>query len=266
VDLLRLGATMRAVRRRVGWRQRDVAHRAGVSAATISRMERGHAGSFAVDTLTRVAGVLEIQLDIIPRWRGGELDRMMGARHGRLHAQVARYLAQRGWEFVSEATFAVYGERGSIDALAMHRSSGSVLVVELKTQLVDVQGLLTAVDRYRRLAPRLATERGWDARTVSVWVAMHDTRTNRRRVALHRAVLRAAFPHDGRRVGSWLRSPVGTISALSFLPDVHPGTLNASAGGAQRVRPRLASVARRRVPASGSADATLAGPAASDRA
>jgi transcriptional regulator with XRE-family HTH domain len=233
MDLVRIGAAFRAVRHRLGWRQRDVAVRAGVSTATVSRIERGLAGSFALATIERIAAVLEIRLDVITRWRGGELDRMLAAGHAGMHDAVARLLTESGWTFASECTFSVFGERGSIDILAFHPPSGSLLVIELKTQLVDVSELLAAVDRYRRLAPALGRERGWEVRAVSVWVVMLESRTNRRRVAAHASVLRQAYPADGRQVGAWLRAPVGTLSALSFLPALHPQTRRP---GARRVR------------------------------
>jgi hypothetical protein len=127
---------------------------------------------------------------------------------------------------VPEVSFAVYGERGVIDILAFHAAHRKLLVIELKTQLVDVQELLSAVDRYRRLAPRVAAERGWAAREAAIWVVLRDTTTNRRRVAAHVTVLRSALPHDGRTVRGWLRAPHGRLAALSFLSDLHPGPLD----------------------------------------
>jgi hypothetical protein len=53
------------------------------------------------------------------------------------------------------------GERGIIDVLAWHAGRRCLLVIELKTELVDPAALLAQVDRYRRLALALARERGW---------------------------------------------------------------------------------------------------------
>jgi transcriptional regulator with XRE-family HTH domain len=44
MDDIRVGAAFRAVRIRRGWRQQDVADRAGVSRALISLIERGKSG------------------------------------------------------------------------------------------------------------------------------------------------------------------------------------------------------------------------------
>jgi hypothetical protein len=65
---------------------------------------------------------------------------------------------------VPEVSFSIFGERGVIDVLAWHAATRTILVIELKTVIADVNELIGNVDRKRRLAPRVAAERGWDAR------------------------------------------------------------------------------------------------------
>jgi transcriptional regulator with XRE-family HTH domain len=243
MDALRLGAVFRAVRVRKGWRQIEVARRAGVSRATVSRAERGRTDELMANTLFRIALALDVRLDWVARWRGGELDRMLNAGHAAMHEGVARTLRGQDWVVAPETTFAIYGERGAIDVLAFHPPSGALLVVELKTDIVDVNGLIGAVDRYRRLAPGIARNRGWHPTSVSCWVAVRDTPTNRRRVRAHASVLRAAFPDDGRRMRAWLRRPAGAVSALAFLSDAPNRSISAASSGVQRVRRRGPSVA-----------------------
>lgn len=226
-----------------GARATSRAH-AGVSDVTVSRLERGGAGAMALDTLTRIGAALEIRLDVIGRWRGGELDRLIGSGHSALHETVARALADTGWLFAPETSFAIYGERGVIDILAYHDRTRTLLVIDLKTELVDVQALLGTVDRYRRLAPQIARSRGWEATTVGAWVILRDTPTNRRRLAAHVTVLRHAFPDDGRTMRRWLRQPDGPVSALSFLSDRRVRTLSVRSAGVRRVRAPGSSVGR----------------------
>jgi transcriptional regulator with XRE-family HTH domain len=159
MDAIRLGAAIRAVRIRKRWRQADLAAAAGVSQPTVSRVERGHFRLLTVDAVLRVAEALDIRIDWTPRWRGGDLDRMLNAGHAALHNAVARMLRGGAWILAPEVTFSIYGERGTIDVLAFHPQTQALLVIELKTQLVDVHGLLASVDRYRRLAPKIARER-----------------------------------------------------------------------------------------------------------
>jgi transcriptional regulator with XRE-family HTH domain len=167
VDDQRVGATIRAVRIRRGWRQTDLAHKAGVSASLVSRLERGRLGNVPLDTIQRVLAAIDVRLDLLPRWRGGELDRLLNARHSALHEDVARWLAKRygEWVVAAEVSFSISGERGIVDMLAWHPARRAVLVIELKTDVVDVNGLLGTHDRKRRLARRIGAERGWRAET-----------------------------------------------------------------------------------------------------
>lgn len=184
-----------------------------------------------------VAEALDIRLDIVPRWRGGELDRLLNSRHSALHESVARYFADlAGWVALPEVSFSIYGERGVIDVLAWHAAIRTLLVVELKTDVVDIQDLIGSVDRKRRLAAIVGRERGWAAVQVAAWVVVADTASNHRRVEAHRTVLRAAFPDDGRRVRGWLREPSGALAALSFWVDSHGVIASGRMPTQQRVR------------------------------
>jgi transcriptional regulator with XRE-family HTH domain len=248
VDALQLGSALRTVRLRLGLRQADVAQRAGVSQVVVSRIERGRAASMRLRTLLSVAEAIEASVNLGLRWRGGELPRILNAGHAAMHEAAARLFGRHpAWLIAPEATFAIYGERGAIDVLAFHPGARLLLVVELKTQIVDVQDLISSVDRYRRLAPRIAADREWRASAVSTLVLLRDTTTNRRAVAAHAAVLRAAFPLGSREMGRWLRDPSGPVNGLAFLPDSRLRAVSARQAGVRRVRQRGASVQPRRV-------------------
>jgi len=138
-----------------------------------------------------------------------------------MHEIVARlFQALPAWVVEPEVSFSIYGERGVIDILAWHPTTRILLVIELKTEIVDLNEMLGTLDRKRRLAWRIAADRSWDPVDVAMWVIVADSRTNRRVVAEHAAVLRSKLPSDGRRVRRWLRNPIGRIDALSFLPYV----------------------------------------------
>jgi transcriptional regulator with XRE-family HTH domain len=237
VDLVRLGTVIRAVRLRRGLRQADVAARARLSPASVGRAERGHGDRLSVGSLLAIAAALDIKLEFEPRWRGGELHRLLNAGHSAMHEEMAhRFALLPDWLARPEVSFAVYGERGVIDILAFHPGRNALLVIELKTELVEVQALIGTVDRYLRLARKIAGERGWAARSISGWVVLRDTMTNRRRVAAHAGALRLAFPHDGVMMRRWLREPVGSLRALSFLSDRHQRNASGPQPGRRRVR------------------------------
>lgn len=205
--------------------------------STIGRIESGQLGGVSVDRLRRVFEALGARVDLVARWNEGDLDRLLRSRHSGMHERVAAELSTReGWEIAPEVSFSIWGERGVIDILAWHAATRTLLVIELKTEIVDVNELMGKADQRRRLAPEIAAERGWNPVTVGVWVLVADSRTNRRRLAAHRTVLRAAFPTDGRAVGAWLRNPKGTIAALSFLPDPQQRRLGTGAAAVRRVR------------------------------
>jgi HTH-type transcriptional regulator / antitoxin HipB len=225
VDDQRVGSTIRAVRIRRGWRQIDVARAAGVSASLVSRLERGRLGNVPLDTIRRVMAAIDVRLDLLPRWRGGELDRLLNAKHSALHEDVARWLARRypEWVVAAEVSFSIDGDRGIVDILAWHSARRALLVIELKTDIVDVNELLGTHDRKRRLARRIARERGWPAEIVASALIVLDGRTNRRRIEAHESMIRNNLPDDGRRLRAWLDNPSGGCDARVYWPSHGPG-------------------------------------------
>jgi hypothetical protein len=171
-----------------------------------------------LDDIRRVAAALDIRIDIYGRWRAGDLDRLLNAKHSELHELVARWFADElpDWVLVPEVSFSIYGERGVIDILAWHEPTRSLLVIELKTAIADVNELLGTFDRKKRLAARVARERGWDPADVSAWLIVSDTRTNRRRLDAHMAVIRNAFPAGTWAIRRWLRRPGDAIAAATI--------------------------------------------------
>ena len=221
----RFGSLIRAVRIRQRLRQSDLATRAGVSQKSVSRIERAHLGTLSLDTLRKVAATLDIRVDVQARWRGGDLDRLMNARHSALSESVVRALRRPGWIVAPEVSFSIYGERGIIDLLAWNQAKRALLVIELKTEIVDLNELVGTLDRKVRLAARIAREHGWAIEpetTISAWVIVTDSRTNRRRLQAHSAMLRAAYPIDGRAIRPWLGRPSAPVRCLSFWSSTRP--------------------------------------------
>jgi transcriptional regulator with XRE-family HTH domain len=243
VDDLRLGIAFRAARIRRGLRQADLALASGVSDSTISRLEQGELAGLSVASVRTIAAKLSIRLDLVPRWRGGDLDRLVSARHASLGESVAAWIAlQTGWSVVAEVSFAIYGERGIIDLLAWHRLAGLLVVIELKTAILDVDELLGTLDRKRRLASRIAADRGWRANSTRAWLLVADSRTNRRRIGAHGILFRSALPGDGRMLTRLFRHPeAGPVSGIGFWPDSPGAGIGRSFSARQRVCRRRAT-------------------------
>ncbi len=237
MDDQRLGTVIRLVRQRRHWRQADLAARANVSGPFVSRLERGHVGPQTLDRIRAVAAALEIRIDLMPRWRAGDLDRLLSARHSALHESVARRIRATypAWVLAPEVTFAVYAERGVVDILAWHPGRRAVLVIELKTEIVDVNELLATLDKKRRLAKQVAKARGWDALTASAWLIVADSSTSRRRVETHSAMLKGALPEGGARLREWLRDPTVPVAGMSFWSERGESRRQS---GIRRVRPK----------------------------
>jgi transcriptional regulator with XRE-family HTH domain len=222
VDDQRAGSALRAIRLRKRWRQKDLAAKAKVSPTMIVRIEHGRLEAVPLGTIRRVAHALDARVDTIVRWQGGDLGRLINARHSAMHEAMARMFATlEGWQAEPEVSFSIYGERGVIDILAWHPASRALLVIELKTELVDINDLMGSLDRKRRLAAEISDKRGWHASSISTWVVLANGRTNRRELSRHENVLRTKFPDDGRTVRGWLRRPSSVMNALGFLPSIH---------------------------------------------
>lgn len=237
MDDQRVGIAVRATRVKQRKRQVDVAKAAGLSRATIGRIETGHLDTVTLRSLRRVCATLELRIELLVRSRGGDLDRMLAARHAKLAESVIRRLRADSpdWQLVPEVSFSFWGERGVVDILAWHPGRRALLIIEIKTEMVDVGETLGTLDKKRRLGGDIAAARGLDPETVSVWLVIASGRTNERRIADHRETLRAALPDDGRRVRGWLTDPVEVVAAMSFWRA--ESTAPSNLAQTQRVRP-----------------------------
>lgn len=218
MDPVKLGLAVRALRRRKGLTQLALAAKAGVSQSAVSRAERGEVGALTLGAFERIAHAMDATASVRLYWHGEDLDRLLDAAHAGLVDQVVALLRSRGWEVVPEATFSIYGERGSIDVLAFHPGHGSLLVIEVKSVVPDMQSMLSGIDRKVRLAPGIARERGWRVRTVSRLLVLPDDRTARRRVEQFASTIDQVLPLRTRAVRRWIAAPRAATGGVLFLP------------------------------------------------
>jgi len=243
VDDAKVGRALRQLRRRRGLRQVDVAALARLAQQTISLIECGHAAAFTIDTVRRAFGALGASYEGLVIWRGGALDRLLDERHAALVGMTAARLPPPGWEVVIEASYSIYGERGSIDILAGHATSRSVLLVEVKSELMSIEELGGKLDEKARLARRqLCRERfGWPPTGAGRLLVLPDLDSARRAVARNAALLDGMFPARGPEVRQWLRRPGGDLNGILFVADTNPVGPGAGRRGGQRIRrPRSA--------------------------
>lgn len=245
---LHVGRIARVLRQRLGLRQVDVSERAGLGHDLVSRVERGRLDGLTIRSLRRVFEVFDAEVVVVVRWRGGELDRLVDRRHAVLAGRLAARLAGLGWEVVPEVSYSEFGERGSIDLLARHAETATLLVIEIKSELTSIEETVRRHDAKSRLGAKVARDRfGWVASSVARLLVLPDERTPRRHVARFADVLGRAYSSRGRAVSAWLAAPDGAISGLLFLSHADGARLRQRSGPVRRVsRPRTGPPAPKR--------------------
>jgi len=220
MDGVRLGLSIRALRRHRGWTQKQLGERVQMSASEMSRIERCAAYRVPIRTLERILEAVGARLYVRVLWRGEELDRLLDHDHAQIVERMIALLALDGWTTIPEATFQVRGERGSIDILAWHEATGMLLVIEVKSVVPDVQATVGGLDRKTRIAPALAREWGWAVVNIGRLLVLPDDRTARRRIETFGATFDRALPARTAEIKRWLARPSGPLAGVLFLSDV----------------------------------------------
>ena len=194
---------------------------AGVSRSQVVRIEAGESAAIPVGVMERVAVSAGGSLDLLLRFHGEGLDRLLDEAHAGLVDTLVSLLRGLGWDVAVEVSFSRFGERGSIDVLAWHPLRRALAVFEVKSVTPDMQAMLAGLDRKARLGPSIAAERGWEPAAVARILVLGDTSTNRDRLARHAAMIGTSLPEGTRGVRRWLASPgVPGVAGVLFLRDV----------------------------------------------
>jgi transcriptional regulator with XRE-family HTH domain len=227
MDGRRVGRVLRAVRLHKRLRQRDVAQAAGVSQSVVSRAERGLLTRVSLAQLDEIARILDITLSIDARWNRGIADRLVDAGHAAIVEAVVRELQRLGWTVTVEYGFNHYGDRGSVDVLAWHAATKTLLIVEVKTVLTDLQATFSSLARKVRIVPMLVRrELGWDAQVVGRLLVLPASHGNRTAVSHHAATFDSLLPARMPGIRSWLRQPAGPLAGVWFLTTSPAATRN----------------------------------------
>ena len=217
----RLGLLLRAIRRRTGQRQADIAEVAKVPRRDVVLIEAGHAGSVPLDRVRRVFAATDGRARVTAWWNGAAADRLLDERHAALVERALAVMKQRGWQTAVEVTFSEFGERGSIDILGGHPSSRVVAVCEAKSVVGSIEETNRMLDTKVRLAPRLAAARfGWTPSSIARLLILAADSTTRRTVEQHALTMASVYPARSREVRAWLRRPQGSLSGIWFLSEV----------------------------------------------
>lgn len=201
------------------WRQTDVAAKARISPAAIGRHENGIIGS--PEALERHAGVFGLRVEIRLMGRSGQLVKLADEEHAAIVEYLAGWFRDAGFLVELEASFSEWGERGRIDLLAYDPATRTLVIVEVKTQVIDLQDTFGALNVKERLASAVAERRGWQTDRCVAALVLADTYQNRKVVRDHpslftdwpaRRLARAALG-VGERMLVWIPASVTSRNA-----------------------------------------------------
>ncbi|HYO42642.1 MAG TPA: helix-turn-helix domain-containing protein [Candidatus Limnocylindrales bacterium] len=241
-----IGEVVREARLLVGWSQRELAVRAAVSQATVSRIERGACQAIDVLRIERVLTALGIRASLQLDARHLEdRRRQLDGLHAVVNGFVARRLGRQMFLTATEVGLGSTEPRGWIDLLAFRPVDRALVVEESKTDIRDLGGLQRSLAFYERESLAAARRLGWDPVRVVVLVAALDTEVVHRRLADARDLVRRAFPAPVEATAAWLGDPAQPPPRGWTLATVDPASrsgpwLRPTLLGSRRSRPAYA--------------------------
>lgn len=202
-DRFQIGAAVKSLRTAIGWSQQTLATRAGVSQSLVSLVERGRIADLTFGTasalLEAMGGRLIVRVDA-PYL--GDRVRQRDPAHARMSAHVVRRMRAAGWVVATEVEVGGDRSRGWIDALAFHPESGTLLIIELKTEIHDLGQIERNLGWYEREAFAAARRLGWRPRRAIGCLLLLASRANDDRAASNRASIDDGFRIRARELGA----------------------------------------------------------------
>jgi len=181
----------------------------------VQRADAGDVGAMTLRALDGMTEALGAVLVTEVRWHGADLDHLIDRDHAALEAAVVPRLERDGWEVRVEVSFNHFGDRGRCDLVAWHAPARTLLIVEVKTRIGDLQDALGRLDVKVRLGSVIAEQLGWGRPAgVAGALVLAEGGTNRRLVRVHEPLFRR-FALRGRAAQSWVRLPTSGTSQRS---------------------------------------------------
>ena len=231
------GQTLRDERLRRDWSLRELARRAGISAAQIQDVEAGNPAS--LETYARVATALDLRPDLTaidPRKRSGRVARAEDPVHAAMGEVDARRLRGHLFAVSLDEPYQHFQFAGRADLLSWDLERRALLHVENRTRFPNIQEALGSFNAKRAympavLAQRLGIERaGWAS--VSHVLAVLWSAEALHSVRLHLETFRSVCPDPATDFEGWWRgeppSP-GRVSSALVLFDPNAGRRRAFA-------------------------------------
>ena len=221
-QLARVGAEVRAARRRRSLTQAALGERGGLGRMAISRAERGLGGGLTLDAWQRIATALAIPLGITPQ--RDALAEPSDAGHLALQELVLRVGRAAGHRGLVELATKPAEPWRSIDVALVDDALRRLAVVECWNTIGDVGAAARSSARKVAEAEAMAAARWGEAsyRVGSVWV-VRATARNRALVARYPELFAARFPGSSR---AWVAA-----LATAAPPPAEPGLVWAGLDG-----------------------------------
>jgi len=227
----------------LGWSKAELARRAGVSAAAITRIEAGsaeHVGLRAICAILEAVGVdarlfLEGPLVLTDR---SQRDRV----HARLCGHLAGRLAALGWETAIEVEVSEGRMHGFVDVMAFRPADRALICDETKSEIHDAGAIIRTLRWYANHAWSAARALGWRPARVVPILTLLDSDDVATRLRENRALVEAAFPVRARQLRAWTEDHRAPLAGGFGLAAIDPASrrqawLRATAIDARRVVP-----------------------------
>lgn len=205
-----VGRQIAEVRTSIRWTQRELASHVGLSQSVISDIEAGRQPGVSIRRLERLLDAMGARLLVTvdpPRVASA---RVHDPVHARCSEHVVRRLRRSGWEARTEAEVGGNRSRGWIDVLAFRRDSRCLLMLEIKTELLDIGQIERTMSWYEREAWTAAQRQGWRPASVTSVLLVLATEDAERVVRDFRVTFDDRFPGRANRLAVGIASGVTT--------------------------------------------------------
>jgi transcriptional regulator with XRE-family HTH domain len=218
-----IGGTVRELRSTIGWTQKRLGRRAGMSQSMVSLIENAKQPDLTFATADALVAALGGRLSIaVDAPYLGDRRRQREPAHARLEAHVARRLRDAGWEIRTEVEVGGDRSRGWIDVIAWHGSSRVLLVIELKTEIHDLGQIERSLGWYERECRTVASRERWRPSRVVGCLLLLATDANDARGAENGPSIAGGFPLRSRHLDALVRGAPGDIPAGRAIAMVDP--------------------------------------------
>lgn len=196
--------TVRDGRRRIRKTQGQLAAAAGISRGYVAAVERARANP-TLDVVARISAALGLEAALVmvePILVDGPHQRDLV--HARCSGYVERRLRGATWLTEREVEVVAGRSHGWIDLIAFDRATETLLVIEIKTSLVDLGLVERQLGWYERSAGNAARRIGWTPRRIVSWLLVLATEEVEIAIRRNRDVLERAFPTRAPAMEAWL--------------------------------------------------------------